>query len=105
MRMFRAGLVIGLLSATAAADSLPAGVRAHATRRTADIAIDGRLDEAAWTSAPRNGGFVQRFPKDGAKASQDTQFAMLYDDKAIYVGVWMQDTEPHLIRPLLTRRD
>jgi hypothetical protein len=116
--MRRLGLSLLLASATAAAQPVPAdvspkgttspvapGVRAHATRRTKTITIDGRLDEPAWASAPRQGGFTQRFPKDGAKASHDTQFALLYDDHAIYVGVWAHDPEPAKIRRTLTRRD
>jgi Domain of unknown function (DUF5916) len=83
----------------------PVHVRAHATRRTGPIAIDGRLDEGAWTRAPRQTGFIQRFPKDGARASLETAFAILYDDDAIYVGVWADDPEPQKIRALLTRRD
>jgi hypothetical protein len=94
-----------IASAAAQADTLPAEVRAHASRRAGSIAIDGRLDEQAWSTAPRQGGFTQRFPKDGAKASQDTQFALLYDDDAIYVGVWAADPEPDKIRRTLTRRD
>jgi hypothetical protein len=95
-----------LLAATAAqADTLPTEVRAHAIRKTGSISINGRLDEPAWSAAPRQGGFTQRFPKDGAKASQDTQFALLYDDDAIYVGVWANDPEPDKIRRTLTRRD
>ena len=30
---------------------------------------------------------------------------MLYDDDALYVGVWADDPEPQKIRALLTRRD
>jgi hypothetical protein len=98
-------LLLLLASATAQADTLPAEMRAHATRRAGSISIDGRLDEPSWIAAPRQGGFTQRFPKDGAKASQDTQFVLLYDDDAIYVGVWANDPEPHKIRRTLTRRD
>src|SRR5262245_20817275 len=103
MRRFSLALLIA--SSTAHAQSVPSEVRAHATRRTTSVAIDGRLDEAVWANAPRQGGFTQRFPKDGAKASQDTQFALLYDDEAIYVGVWANDPEPAKIRRTLTRRD
>ncbi|HEY5948167.1 MAG TPA: DUF5916 domain-containing protein [Kofleriaceae bacterium] len=104
--MRRLGFLLLLASAAAHAQPpLPAEVRAHATRRTTPIAIDGRLDEAAWSGAPRQGSFTQRFPKDGAKASYDTQFALLYDDDAIYVGVWSTDPEPEKIRRTLTRRD
>jgi hypothetical protein len=94
-----------LASSLAVADSLPASVRAHATRRTTAVAIDGKLTEAAWASAEKQGGFTQRFPKDGDKPTQDTRFAVLYDDDAIYVGVWCDDTEPEKIRATLTRRD
>jgi hypothetical protein len=94
-----------LASSASFADSLPASVRAHAQRRTTPISIDGKLDEAAWASAEKQGGFTQRFPKDGDRPTQDTKFAVLYDDDAIYVGVWCADTEPQKIRRTLTRRD
>ena len=87
------------------ADALPGAVHARAVRRAGDIAVDGRLDEAAWLSAPKHAGFTQRFPKDGGAPSYETRFALLYDDDAIYVGVWCDDPEPQLIRRLLTRRD
>ena len=99
-------VVVVVVAATVArADPLPAAVRAHAVRRTGAIAIDGRLDEAAWASAPKQTGFVQRSPKSGAKATFETTFAILYDDDAIYVGVWLDDPEPTQIRAYLARRD
>jgi hypothetical protein len=79
--------------------------RARAVRRDGAITIDGRLEEAAWAGAPRQNGFTQRFPKDGAKAQLETSFSILYDDTAVYVGVWADDPEPQHIRRLLTRRD
>jgi hypothetical protein len=96
---------VSLAAARALADPLPAGVRAHAARRTTPITIDGRLDEPAWQTAPRQHGFTQRFPTDGIPATQDTSFAILYDDEAVYVGVWAADSEPSKIKALLTRRD
>ncbi len=99
------GVALGLPCAIAhAAEPAPA-VRAHATRRTSTIAIDGRLDEAAWATAPKHSGFIQRFPKDANPPSVETRFAIVYDDDAIYVGVWADDPQPNLIRALLTRRD
>src|SRR5512147_968586 len=74
-------------------------------RRPGAIAIDGRLDEAGWVDAPRQTGFVQRFPKDATRPSVETHFAILYDDDAVFVGVWADDPRPELIRALLTRRD
>ena len=84
---------------------IPAQVRAHATKLVGKIAIDGHLDEDAWKTAPRESSFVQRFPNDGGKPDFNTQFAVLYDDEAIYVGVWADDPHPDLIRAQLTRRD
>ena len=90
--------------AFARGDALVAA-RAHAVRRVGSIAIDGSLGEAAWSSAPKQRGFTQRFPKDGANAQLETRFSVLYDDQAVYVGVWADDPEPQRIRRLLTRRD
>jgi hypothetical protein len=100
-------LAVMALGSIAYADPEPAApaMRARAIRRTGPISIDGHLDEAVWTSAPRQTGFTQRFPKDGIKAQLATSFAILYDDAAIYVGVWADDPEPQNIRRLLTRRD
>lgn len=96
------GLALGY---SARADELSPSVRAHAVRRTSAIAIDGRLDEPVWSAAPKQSGFVQRFPKDASKPSVETHFSVVYDDEAIFVGVWAHDPQPELIRALLTRRD
>ena len=98
-------LLLLLVCATASAEPLPASVRTHASRVTGSISIDGHLDEAAWVNAEKQGGFTQRIPKDGVKPTHDTRFAVLYDDDALYVGVWADDPEPQKIRRTLTRRD
>ena len=98
------GVILAAGPAAQAADVAPT-VRAHAVRRSGDITIDGRLDEAVWAAAPKHGGFVQRFPKDAAHPTLDTRFAVIYDDDAVFVGVWADDPRPDLIRALLTRRD
>jgi hypothetical protein len=100
--MFRSCVVLALLAASSFAH---AESRAKAVRRTGAITIDGKLDEAAWESAPKQHGFTQRLPKFGGKAANETTFAVLYDDQAIYVGVWADDPEPQKIRRTLTRRD
>jgi hypothetical protein len=82
-----------------------AGRRLRATRRRADIRIDGRLDDPGWQQVPVTGDFVQRFPHDGAAPSHATEFRVVYDDQAIYVGVRAHDSAPAEIRSLLTRRD
>jgi hypothetical protein len=99
-RMLRPAALLLVLSASAHADS-----RAHAQRASDAVLIDGHLDEPDWATAPKQTGFVQRFPQDGAKPQFETTFAILYDDDAVYVGVWADDPEPARIKRLLTRRD
>lgn len=78
--------------------------RCRAMRRDGSVTVDGKLDDAAWRGASRNNGFSQRFPKEGARPTRETEFAVLFDDEALYVGVWAKD-EPALVKGLLTRRD
>ncbi len=82
----------------------PVFSKCRAERRSGSITIDGKLEEDAWKKAPRNGGFSQRFPKEGVRPSVETHFSVLYDDEALYFGVWAKD-EPQLVKGLLTRRD
>jgi hypothetical protein len=56
--------------------------------------VDGVLDEEAWEQAAVLGGFVQRLPQDGAPASEPTEVRVLFDDRAVYVGVWLWDSNP-----------
>jgi hypothetical protein len=98
-------VVLAALGTVAHAADVAPSVRAHAVRRASAITVDGRLDEAAWSAAPKHSGFVQRFPKDASAPTLETRFAVVYDDDAIFVGVWADDPRPDLIRALLTRRD
>src|SRR5687768_13663023 len=81
------------------------GAVAHAMRRTASVSIDGKLDDPGWKDAPVNGGFVQRFPKEGQAPTHKTEFRVVYDDAAIYISIRAYDSEPREVRGLLTRRD
>ncbi len=105
MKSLMLSVVAAMGAQTAQAGVLDGATRARAVRRSDPIAIDGRLDEPAWAAAPHHAGFTQRFPQDGTKAELDTSFAILYDDDAVYVGVWASDPAPDQIRQLLTRRD
>jgi hypothetical protein len=97
-------LVFGMLVSVARAEPSPQ-VRAHAMLRTGALDVNGKLDDPVWSEAPKQSGFVQRFPTDAAAPSFETRFAVVYDEDAIYVGVWADDPSPDLIRALLTRRD
>jgi len=66
--------------------------------------IDGSLDESVWEMADWNSGFIQRDPVDGAQASFQTRFKVVYDDDAIYFAFFMED-EPEKVSKVLARRD
>jgi hypothetical protein len=76
-----------------------------AKRTTASLALDGRLDDAAWRDASWAGGFTQREPTEGAPASTETLVAFLFDDAALYVGARMKAAPGTPVRALVTRRD
>jgi hypothetical protein len=71
---------------------------------SADIRVDGRLDDADWTDAPVLHGFTQYEPVEGIPASQPTRVRVLVTEEAIYFGVEALD-EPGGIRATLARRD
>lgn len=60
-------------------------------------AVDGRLDEAAWSEAPAIADFVQREPVEGSSVSQPTEVRILTDGEALYVGAWLYDDDPSSI--------
>ncbi|MEO7360740.1 MAG: carbohydrate binding family 9 domain-containing protein, partial [Gemmatimonadaceae bacterium] len=77
-----------------------------ATRRTAPVAMDGKLDEAAWAAAPPITQFTQFNPDEGQAPTQRTEVRILYDDDALYIGATMYDTDgPKGISTRLVRRD
>ncbi|HEY0042496.1 MAG TPA: DUF5916 domain-containing protein [Flavisolibacter sp.] len=67
-------------------------------------AIDGKLDDAAWQTAPLATDFVQTFPSFGVPATTKTDVRILYDDNAVYISAHLHDN-PSLIRKQLTARD
>ena len=68
--------------------------RLKATQAQGPIALDGRLDEASWGLAPLATNFVQNDPREGEPATYDTEVKLLYDDRALYIGVFAKDPEP-----------
>jgi hypothetical protein len=68
--------------------------RLQAVRAAGEITLDGSLDEPAWLEAPVARNFIQNDPREGQPATFDTEVRLLYDDEAMYVGVFAQDAEP-----------
>lgn len=77
-----------------------------AAARTSPIVIDGRLDDAAWAAAVPVTEFRQMDPKPGEPATQRSDFRILFDDEAIYIGARLYDSEGAKgVRTSLVRRD
>src|SRR5947208_802650 len=74
-------------------DTIRLDRRLHAVKITEKIAIDGRLDEPAWTNASRAIEFIQKEPEQGANASEATEISVLYDNDNLYFGVVARDRE------------
>jgi len=67
--------------------------------------IDGILDEDIWQGGTWIDDFTQNEPYNGAKATQRTEFKIVYDKDNLYVGIKAFDTSPDSIVNRLTRRD
>ena len=86
---------------------LALGHRATHAVRIAGTAptVDGRLDDAAWCSAPAATYSVMSSPAPGTVASLPTVTRVLYNDDAVYFGVRLWDPHPDSILAPYPRRD
>ncbi len=79
---------------------------AHAAKRTGNVVIDGKLDDAAWTAATPIGELVQSVPSEGKAPTEKTEIRILYDETAIYIGARMYDSQGSRgVHAVLARRD
>ena len=79
-------------------------INAYRLQSPDEIIIDGNLDETAWQKAERRGGFLEKEPYPLVPESEPTEFAILYDDHNLYIGVWCRDSEPGKIKRELAPR-
>jgi hypothetical protein len=56
--------------------------------------VDGVLDDACWSRAPKIDGFRQVDPKENAAPSEQTEVQFVFDANALYVGVRCFDDNP-----------
>jgi hypothetical protein len=78
------------------------GVAAH---RATDVVLDGKLDEAVWSTPSPATSFRQQEPREG-EPGQRTEVRFAYDDGALYVGARMFDSlGADGVSRQLTRRD
>lgn len=90
---------LALLSRVAAAQTpaaVPAmgGMIVRATRISTPIRIDGRLDEAVYTTVAPMTNFLQTEPSPGAPATEKTEVWLLFDTDRMFVTVRCWETHP-----------
>jgi hypothetical protein len=75
------------------------------TKITAEINVDGVLDEAVWESSPALGELTQREPQEGAAPTERTRVTLLHDADYLYIGVLAYDSEPRRVIGTQMARD
>jgi hypothetical protein len=86
--LVRPFLVAGLVVIAGAAAAQPNGQKSmRAVRATVPPAIDGSLDDPAWSDAEVISDFVQQEPDVDMPVSEPTEVRVLFDDEALYFGI------------------
>ncbi|MFC1492321.1 DUF5916 domain-containing protein [candidate division KSB1 bacterium] len=111
-KVFTIIITLAIVSSTLSAqagrgsDKPSPGDREYTVKKvTGSPRIDGRLDDDVWKAAQFDAGFLQREPVEGAEPSERTEFAMIYDDDNLYIGIRCFDSDPDAIRATEMRRD
>src|SRR5262245_27838903 len=69
----------------------------RATRIAQPIAIDGRLDDAAYREVEAITAFVQQEPNEGEPVSQPTEAWIFFDDRNLYIACRCWESRPERI--------
>ncbi len=81
------------------------GKSINAVQVSSPINVDGVLDENAWRSADPATGFLQSEPTEGLDATENTEVYVLYDEKNLYIGANLYDSNPDGVLGYLKKRD
>jgi hypothetical protein len=110
-RLLRPGFTVGLLSLgtasiTSAQDvpHVPELTVGHLPEGDGPV-IDGRLNEASWSSAEPFSAFVQQEPDEGQPATERTEVRFILNRENLYIGIVNFDSEPDRIVVSQSRRD
>jgi hypothetical protein len=83
----------------------PGGKKMAATPTGAPPVLDGVVDDDVWELADVVSDFLQREPVQAARASERTEARILFDDRYLYVGLIMFDSDPGAVIAQDLRRD
>ena len=80
-------------------------MKVRAVRIATAPIIDGAIDEAIWQQIEPISDFRQREPIDGGEPSERTEVRIAYDDKNLYFGLKLFDSEPDKIIATILERE
>lgn len=98
-------MVFLLLSQGAIAQQERKTTQAYRLQEEETLELDGQVNEPFWENVSIATGFRQQEPVEGAPASEDTEVRVAYDEKYLYLGVVLYDSEPKNIKAFQKRRD
>jgi hypothetical protein len=81
------------------------GVTVRTQRVVTPLVLDGRLDERVYADVPPMSGFIQIEPQIGARALDQTEVWLFFDDTQVYVTIRALDSTPDQIVATEGRRD
>ena len=80
-------------------------VTVRATRLTAPLVVDGRLDEAVYSDIPPTANFIQQEPLEGEPATENTDVWVFFDNRNLYIAGRCWDSHPERAVSNEMRRD
>ncbi|MBD0318911.1 MAG: carbohydrate binding family 9 domain-containing protein [Gemmatimonadetes bacterium] len=98
-------MIVLLAAALAVGPQDTARVAEPPRLETAEVRVDGRLDEEVWAGAALLGSFTQSRPAEGTPASERTEVRVFYTPRDLYIGVRAYAADPSRIRATLAERD
>ena len=94
-----------LIPPTAGADEIAIEFPLSVPRTSAEIRVDGRLDEIAWTRALVVPLRYETRPGENVSPPVETEGLLTYDSEGVYVAFRAKDPNPGKIRAHLSDRD
>ena len=70
-----------------------------------DIILDGKLNESFWSNITGIEDFLMQEPIEGGKPTEKTVIKVAYDEKFLYIGAVLYDSNPEGIKSFKMRKD
>ena len=69
------------------------------------ITLDGKIDESFWSNITGIEDFLMQEPIEGGEPSEKTVIKVAYDEKFLYIGAVLYDSNPDGIKSFKMRKD